>query len=237
MPWIQPMSNLLKILENEVQIAALVFLALVYIVRLIWLFRFKIRKDRTFAVGHESAGAGYSLMNVAMPWAMESTRKRPGFYAQFVVFHLGITAAIAGTFIIPYAPGLFRVRGIVLLFQGLIAAAFLVGLLRLVRRLTHPVLRTISSPDDYFSLVLLVVWFAAGVLAVPNEPGRGEWPLILYFGLTAFFLVYVPFSKICHYLYYPFTRYYLGRSLGHRGAIPPSVRRKAADPAAGKKPA
>jgi hypothetical protein len=215
------MSDLLKILENEVQIAALAFLAVVYTVRLAWIFRFRNRRDRTFAAGRASAGAGYSLMNVAMPRVMESTRKRPGFYAQFVVFHLGVTAAIAATFIIPYAPGLFEVRAIALAFQAIMAAAFLVGLLRLFRRLTNPVLRQINSPDDYFSLVLLVLWFAAGVLAVPNRPERGEAPLLAFFGLTAFFLIYVPFSKICHYLYYPFTRYYLGRSLGHRGAFPP----------------
>jgi hypothetical protein len=37
---------------------------------------------------------------------------------------------------------------------------------------------------------------------------------------TSFFLVYVPFSKISHYLYYPFTRYWLGKALGHRGSYP-----------------
>ncbi len=42
-----------------------------------------------------------------------------------------------------------------------------------------------------------------------------------FFILTAFFLIYVPFSKISHYLYYPFTRYYLGKTLGHRGVHPP----------------
>jgi len=40
------------------------------------------------------------------------------------------------------------------------------------------------------------------------------------FWTTAFFLVYVPFSKIGHYLYYPFTRYYLGKTLGYRGVYP-----------------
>jgi len=227
------MSDFLRTLESEVQIAALAFMALVYFGRLIWLFRFKTRKDRTFAAGGEAGGAGFSLMSVAMPWAMESTRKRPGFYAQFVVFHLGITAAIAATFIIPYAPRLLEVRAVVLLFQAIIAAAFLVGLIRLIRRSTDPVLRQVSSPDDYISLALLVLWFAAGVVAMPNKPERAEWPLIIYFGLTAFFLVYVPFSKICHYLYYPFTRFYLGRSLGHRGAYPPwgKKRSNAARPA------
>ncbi len=215
------MSSLLRIFENEVQIAALAVMAVVYTVRLIWLFRFKVRRERTVAAGSEGAGVRHSLMNIAMPWAMESTRKRPGFYAQFVIFHLGVAASIAASFIIPYAPGLFMNRPIAALFQAVIAAAFVVGLLRLVRRLTDPVLREISSPDDYFSLTLLVVWFAAGVLAVSTRPERGEWSLLLYFGLTAFFLAYVPFSKICHYLYYPFTRLYLGRSLGHRGTLRP----------------
>ncbi len=38
------MSDLLKFLENEVQIAALLFLALIYVGRLVWLFRFKSRR-------------------------------------------------------------------------------------------------------------------------------------------------------------------------------------------------
>jgi hypothetical protein len=230
------MSEFLRTLENEVQIAALVFMAVVYTVRLVWIFRFRVQRDRTLAVGRESAGAGYSLMNIAMPGAMESTRKRPGFYAQFVLFHLGVAFAIAGTLIIPYAPRLFESRPVVVLFQAVVAAAFSVGLVRLVRRLRNPVLRSVSSPDDYFSLILLIVWFAAAVLAMPNRPDRGEGPLLVYFGLTAFFLVYVPFSKICHYLYYPFTRYYLGRSLGHRGAMPPSRGTVAAGPSGEDRP-
>jgi nitrate reductase gamma subunit len=214
------MSDLLKFVENEVQLAALAFLAVIYVARLIWIFRFRSRKERTFAAGSAAGGVGYSLLNAAMPWAMESTRKRPGFYAQFVIFHLGIVAAIAATFIIPYAPGIFRIRAIALSFQFLLAAVFFVGLSRLGRRMTNPVLRMVSSADDYLSLSLMILFFAAGVLAVPNAYEKAEWPLLLFFGLTAFFLVYVPFSKICHYLYYPFTRFYLGRSMGHRGAFP-----------------
>ena len=84
-----------------------------------------------------------------------------------------------------------------------------------------PYMRAISSPDDYFSLALLTVWFFFGVLAVPNDTSGGvEWHLLTFFMLTAFFLIYVPFSKISHYLYYPFTRYYLGKTMGYRGVFP-----------------
>jgi hypothetical protein len=218
---VEPVSKLLRLVENEVQIVALVFLAVVYTARLLWLFRFRSRKERTMAAGREAEGIAYSLMNVAMPWAMESTRKKPVFYAQFVVFHLGVVAAIAATFIIPYAPAVFESRAVVLLFQAVLAAAFLVGFIRLARRLTNPVVRLVSSVDDFLSLILMILFFGAGVLAVPNRHDLAEWPLLLFFGLTAFFLIYVPFSKISHYLYYPFTRYFLGRTLGHRGALPP----------------
>jgi hypothetical protein len=211
------MSHFLYVLENEVQLVALAFLVIVYTLRLIWLFRFRSAREKTYPAGDSRRGVAKSLMNVAMPWAMESTRKRPGFYAQFVIFHLGVIAAIGATFIIPYAPELLETRIVVRIFQIVLGAAFLVGVWRLYRRVFDPRLRLISSRDDYFSLILMILYFLLGFFAVPNEAHRHEWPLILFFALTAFFLVYVPFSKICHYLYYPFTRYFLGRTMGHRG--------------------
>ena len=102
----------------------------------------------------------------------------------------------------------------------MIGAAFLVGLMRLFRRLKNPAVRPISTADDYMSLVLVVLFFAAGFLAVPNTYRSSEAALIAFFALTGFFLVYVPFSKIGHYLYYPFTHFFLGRTMGHRGVYP-----------------
>jgi nitrate reductase gamma subunit len=211
------MSKLLTFLENEVQIVALSFLLLVYILRIIWLFRFKSQREKTYPEGNAAAGIAYSMLNVAMPWAMESARKKPFFYIQFVLFHLGVTFAIGATFIIPYWPQLFEIKTIVWGFQFIIGMAFIVGLFRLFRRILHTSIRLISSWDDYFSLVLMVLYFAVAFFAVPNNYQKSEWPLILFFALTAFFLIYVPFSKIGHYLYYPFTRYFLGRTMGHRG--------------------
>lgn len=214
------MSEFLRFLENEVQLAALLFFVIVYLFRLRWLFKFRSRKERTFPVGKAGRGIAYSLINVAMPWAMESTRKNPGFYIQFVIFHIGVTAAIGASFIIPYWPSLFEIKAVVRLFQAAIAGGLIAGLLRLYRRIARPRIRLISTPDDYVSLILMILFFATAVFAVPNEYPTAEWPLILFFGLTAFLLIYVPFSKIGHYLYYPFSRFFLGRTLGHRGVLP-----------------
>jgi hypothetical protein len=205
---------------------ALGFMGLVYAIRIIWFFRrFNAGRDRqapSGVPGHTTPmkGVFYSWGNVAMPWAMESTRTRPFFYLQFVAFHLGVTAAIALLFIIPLAPGWLENEAFVLSLRVPVAAAFLVGVGRIIRRFGNPYIRAISSPDDFFSVILLTVWFFFAFLAVPNSTAEGEWHMLGYFFLATFFLIYVPFSKISHYLYYPFTRYYLGKTLGHRGVFP-----------------
>ena len=218
-------SALLHFSEHHLQEVALVFMAVVYILRLRWMFSFKFGKERQAFTGKGSEdnrkrAITYSMLNAAMPWAMESTRKNVLFWVQFVLFHLGVTAAITLSFIIPYAPGLLASPVAVRGFQVFIGAACLVGCLRIIRRVTRPYIRAISTPDDHFSLLLLTTWFFFGVLAAPNTPEAAEWPLLVFFILTAFFLIYVPFSKISHYLYYPFGRYFLGRTMGHRGVFP-----------------
>lgn len=218
------MSEFLHFSEHTLQEVALGFMALVYITRIAWFLSFKAGKERQAPSGppgtSPARGVINSWANIFQPWAMESTRTRPFFYLQFGAFHVGVTAAIVLSLIIPYAPGLLENSAVVYAFQLFIGAAFLVGLMRIVRRLKDPYMRAISSPDDYFSLVLLTVWFFFAFLAVPNDASGGEWHLLTYFILTAFFLIYVPFSKISHYLYYPFTRYYLGKTLGYRGVYP-----------------
>jgi nitrate reductase gamma subunit len=215
-------SPLLKFAENQLQIAALVFMAAVYLLKIRWILSFPAGRDRQTPAeaSNASRGARLSLLAVAMPWTLVSFRQHPVRYAQFVVFHLGVLFSIVMSFLIPYAPRLMRAPQAVLGLQVGFGLAALAGLFRLVRRIRDPYMRSISSPDDYFSISLLILWLVSSVAAAPNHPETGELPLLMYFFLTAFFLVYVPFSKISHYLYYPFARWYLGRTLGHRGVYP-----------------
>lgn len=223
-------SGLLNVAE-VVHWVALAIMGLVYTIRLFWLFRFKAGRDRQLPgekYGDTSVyPALYSLGNVAMPWLMESTRNNIPFYLSFVIFHVGVAAgiffAVVGS---AYRP-LVEIPAVAYALMVLIGAAFLVSVGRIVRRLARPVLRLISTPDDYFCLITLTVWFGLGVPAVAHVVGLfgGEGYLVAYLFATSFFLIYVPFSKISHYLYYPFTRYWIGRTLGHRGSMPPAIAR------------
>jgi hypothetical protein len=209
--------------------SALVFMGVVYFLRLRWLFRFKAGVDRQ-APGERFGDTSlypalFSMGNVAMPWVMESTRKNMPFYASFVVFHIGVAAGIFFAIMGSAAPGFVGHPVIAYPLMLLIGAAFVVALGRIVRRLARPVLRLVSTPDDYFSLITLTIWFGIGVPAAAQMggtmQGHGYW--IAYLFATSFFLVYVPFSKISHYLYYPFARYWIGKTLGRRGSMPPAV--------------
>jgi len=217
-------SPLLHFAEDALQIAALTFMAVVYALKVRWILKFPAARDRQAPTGRGDTtplkGAAYSLAAIAMPWAVLSTRQHPLFWVQFALFHTAVAVSIGMSFVIPYAPGLIEGPAVVLLLQILFAAAVAIGVGRLIRRMVSPYMRAISTPDDYFSLALLVVWFAFSLLAAPNNRQESEWPLLGYFFLTAFFLVYVPFSKISHYLYYPFARWYLGKTLGYRGVYP-----------------
>lgn len=209
---------------------ALGVMGIVYTTRLAWLFRFNAGKDRS-APGNPSQtnakrGAWYSLGNVAMPWTMESTRRPKGFtfYLSFVFFHLGVVAGITLAFISTLAPGFMAMPVVAAISGGLLLIAFLISVYRIFRRAFRPVMRLISTPDDYFSLLMLTAWFGLGTATQAYIAGvagfTNEVLLVAYLYLTSFFLLYVPFSKISHYLYYPFTRWWIGRALGHRGSLP-----------------
>jgi hypothetical protein len=102
------MSETLRFVADDLQIMALTFMGIVYILRIRWLLRFKPGRERQAPTGSPDTssfkGIIYSWGNIAMPWAMESTRKKLFFYGQFVLFHLAVGASITMSFVIPYAP-------------------------------------------------------------------------------------------------------------------------------------
>lgn len=223
------MSDFLYFSEHTLQEIAILIMVTVYILRLRWLFKFRSGRDRQAPTGLSDTtprkGIIYSWGAIFMPWSMESTRTKFIFYIQFGIFHIGVTLAILLSFIIPYVPSFLNYHPVIIpIFQLFIGAACIIGIGRIIRRIFSKYIRAISSPDDYFSLILLTVWFGFASFAVPNQYEQGEGILLTYFILTAFFLIYVPFSKISHYLYYPFTRYWFGKTMGHRGTYP--IRRK-----------
>lgn len=210
-------SSFTHLLMDQIQLVALAFMLVIYITKVRWLLSYPAAKERTPARGDEGKAIRYAYLTLAMPWAMESTRKQWMRYVEFVLFHIGAAICIGVTFIMPYKPEWIAHPTTILVLQIFAGLALLGGVIRLIRRIAVPHMRVISSPDDYFSMLLLNIWLVAAIFALPQN--NQTW-LIIFFGTTAFFLFYVPFSKISHYLLWPFIRYYQGKHFGHRGVYP-----------------
>jgi len=166
--------------------------------------------------GNPKMGVLQSYGSIFMPWSMESSRKHGWRWLFFGLYHIGALVAIVNTFTMPFAPQ-FMTSKVSMLFAILIAPSVLVGLIKLIQRITKPELRHISTFDDYFSLITLEFFLFFGVMALTlNTPFWRTW----YFIITAFFLFYVPFSKISHYIYFFFAHVLTGWRYGYRGIVP-----------------
>lgn len=213
-------SYALRVLEEPVQFLCLAFMALMYAIKIAQLLKVPAPPEKGKLKGDRTAGAIQSLGNVINPWAMESRRTDLFFYAEFVVFHIGVLLAITTTLLIPLAPGVL-VPPVTKLIMVFMLLAFLVGLRRIQRRVTDRRIRSISTPDDYIAVILITTFVGVGFLALAQwlEGKTDTGWMWLFFLLTTFFLLYVPFSKISHYVLYPFGRIMFGQIFGGRGAL------------------
>ncbi len=170
--------------------------------------------------GDAAAGARYAFTKGMLPQAKESVRTHLPSYAAGIVFHAGVFASLG-----LLAASLAGVEpGSVLLRLGGAAAGAgaLAGLGLLGKRIASPVLRGLSSPDDYVANVLTSVFAALASVAAFVTDARAAW---LVAGVAL--LLYVPVGKIRHCLLFFPARYEMGRFFGRRGTFPPASRRAA----------
>jgi hypothetical protein len=202
--------------EYELQIIALVWLCVLYVIKAFQLSRLPMLREKAPIKGNAVSGALRSYTNIFIPWSMESSRKHFWRWVEFGTYHVGAGIAILNTFTSPFVPGMMT-EPVRWAFAILIVPALVLGLVKLVRRITRPEMRLISTPDDYFALASVEVYFFFAIMALlVNTP---LWRTI-YFLITAGFLFYVPFSKISHYVYFFFAAAITGSRYGRRGVRP-----------------
>jgi nitrate reductase gamma subunit len=199
--------------QELVHLVATPVMIVLYTVRLVILMRHRLVRDKSpDAKGDLKKGVLDAFFTLVMPWKMESTRKHWTQYVEFMAFHLGLLFAISLAYLITYIPGMF-IQPVVNLFMFFIIVGLIAGIVRFIRRLSLPELKIISSFDDYLSLFLVLLFKATGVLSLMGI----VWGSYAYFAIVGIFLIYAPFSKIHHYLYYPFARFFYGSELSRRG--------------------
>jgi nitrate reductase gamma subunit len=96
-----------------------------------------------------------------------------------------------------------------------IALAILVMLT--IRRVIHPVMRTITRPDDYLSLIIIISALITGLMAYAHLGLRYETMLALHILSVELLFVWIPFSKLAHMFFWLLSRYRIGTYFERKG--------------------
>ena len=145
---------------------------------------------------------------------------RYGIWAFSTLLHWGIYLFVLWTLLLiigslaASAPvfSVARVVGVIACALGLVGAAGLI-----VRRATTPDLANYTAPIDYFNLAFLAAIFVFGLVStvadpslaghrayfdgvVRLRPAAAPWSVVVTFLLFWVFVIYMPFSKLLHYV-------------------------------------
>ena len=137
------------------------------------------------------------------------------------VLHIGLFIVIL--LFVPHIEFIHGITGVswpglpndVVTVSAALTVAVLVALL--IRRLTHPVLKTISNADDYISWLVTTVPLVTGVMAFAHWGPRYETMLAIHLLSVAVLMVWIPFGKLMHMLMFIPSRAQLGVRFERRG--------------------
>jgi hypothetical protein len=170
------------------------------------------KQDLSRARGDVRTGILYAFTLGMAPWEKESTRRHWMSYFRGIFYHLGIFMAFAVLFASPW----LRVIPDPLIWLALLvtAAGAVFGFAGIVMRLAEENTRVLSLPDDYASVFLASLFVALAFVSL-------LWlaALPVFYVVTAIMLVYIPFSKIRHCVYFFYSKFFFGLGFGHRGVI------------------
>ncbi|NIA28136.1 MAG: nitrate reductase [Desulfobulbaceae bacterium] len=103
----------------------------------------------------------------------------------------------------------------VVVIPASIALAILVTLM--IRRIIHPVMRVISTPGDYLSLIIIISALVTGLMAYAHMGPRYETMLGLHIVNVELLLIWIPFSKLVHMVFWLLSRYRIGTFFERKG--------------------
>jgi len=162
-------------------------------------------------------GATRSIVSWLLPFGTRSWRKNPFFTLLFFIFHVGliITPVFLAAhniilkqrwgFSLPTIP-----EGVAdfLTIAVMVAAVFLI-----LRRLSLPEVRILSTAYDYLVLAIAVAPFVTGFIAHHIASDCTCW-LILHIICGEIMLIAIPFTKLSHFVLFFMSRGQLGMDYG-----------------------
>ena len=148
-----------------------------------------------------------------LPWEKESASKHIWTYAGGILYHISILTAMLflATILLDISfPKILFYTARILLVIGLFCGAAL-----LIKRILKQHLRTLSSSDDYWANFLVDLLLLLALASTFTE--KAFIPFLIIAIVT---LIYIPFGKLRHCVFFFYSRIIFGDFFGKRGVFP-----------------
>jgi nitrate reductase gamma subunit len=205
--------------------ALLVFVAgMIY--RLVTITGLGWSKDRIHTKGSKAGGVVMSFLKGILvwpfiPWVKNTFKRNPVTYIAGGLFHLGLFAVIfLGTAHMLVWKSLLGFGWTTLplpIVDWLAAVAIIAMLILLVNRIVNPVLKLISGPAEYLAWLFVFLPMVTGYIMAHHLWFRYEVLFSLHMISVDVLLIWIPFSRISHFIFYFFSRTIHGQEFGKRG--------------------
>jgi nitrate reductase gamma subunit len=159
-----------------------------------------------------------SLLHWTVPFGSRNMRLRPFFTILSFLFHICLLAT--PIFVLGHTILWKESWGISLwsLPENLSNTMTIIVVLAVsffaLRRIAVPAVRYVSYWSDYLLLLVVVAPFATGLLAY-YQVFDYKTVITIHIIAGAVWLMVIPFTRIVHMLFYPFTRAYMGSEFGY----------------------
>jgi nitrate reductase gamma subunit len=187
------------------------------------------KRDKVPSRGSKLRGVAVSYLKgiVALPfipWVKGTTKRNLTTYLAGGLFHLGLfVVLLLGTAHMLVWKSLIGIGWptLPLPIVDWLAAAAIAAMIALgINRRVNPVLRLISGPAEWANLLLVFVPMVTGYMMTHHLFFRYEVLYTLHMLAVDALLIWIPFSRIAHFMFYFFSRSIHGAQFGKRAVTP-----------------
>jgi nitrate reductase gamma subunit len=186
-------------------------------------------RDRVPSMGDKGVGVIKSYLKALaiwpfIPWVKGTFNRNPITYIAGGLFHLGLFAVILlGTAHVLVWKSLlgFAWPSLPLPIVDWLAAVAIVAMIALfINRLVNPVLKLITGPAEWMNWGVVFMPMVTGYIMTHHLWFAYDVLFSLHMLAVDLLLIWIPFSRISHFVFYFFSRTVHGVEFGKRGVTP-----------------